>query len=194
MGLFQKSKPSEKSKDEFHNYVDNLLQDSNVVSNEEIDDKFSVENMALSSKYGIDHVVALMRDLPADASDIVVSTVTKTLESAGINVSKIVEDARSKETALTAQIDDLNSEIDELKKQINEKKEQISVSTAVLEETQKVRGLLENTRPDKAVKNDKSEKDKKHDKVSAIAGKSDADNSDSDVSDADAVELALKAQ
>lgn len=191
MGLFQKTKPSEKSKDEFHNYVDNLLQDSSEASNEDIDEKFSVENMALNSKYGIDHVVALMRDLPADASDIVVATVTKTLESAGINVLKIVEDARNKETALTAQISDLNSEIDALKKQIADKKEQISVSTAVLEETQRVRGLLESTRPENSSKPDDK---KEQTRVSSIADDKEEKTIDSTMPDDEAVELALKAQ
>ena len=191
MGLFQKTKSSEKPKDEFHNYVDNLLQDSSEISNEDIDEKFSVENMALNSKYGIDHVVALMRDLPADASDIVVATVTKTLESAGINVLKIVEDARNKETALTAQISDLNNEIDALKKQIADKKEQISVSTAVLEETQRVRGLLESTKSDSS---SNTTGKKAQSKVSSIAGDKEEKMIDSTVPEDQAVELALKAQ
>ena len=184
MGLFQKNKPAEKSKDELHEYVDNLLQDSTAISNEEIDEKFSVEAMSLNTKYGINHVVALMRDLPADASDVVVSTVTKTLESAGIDVLKIIEDASSKEAALTAQIEDLNGEIDELKQQIANKKEQISVSSAVLEETQRVRTLLESTRKE----NNKSGKNAN---VSSI---SDAQTSTNAVTEDEAVKMALEAQ
>ena len=191
MGLFQKTKPGEKSKDEFHNYVDNLLKDSSELSNEDIDEKFSVENMTLNSKYSIDHVVALMRDLPSDASDIVVATVTKTLESAGINVQKIVEDARNKETALTAQIEDLNREIDALKKQIADKKEQISVSTAVLEETRRVRGLLESAKSDKAGVQNKTDSADKNPRGSKLAEK---ETREDPVSETEAVELALKAQ
>lgn len=182
MGLFQKNKSAGKSNDELDDYVDTLLQDSKEISNEEIDEKFSVEAMTLNAKYSIDHVVALMRDLPADASDIVVATVTKTLESAGINVLKIVEDAGNKETALTVQINDLNSEIDELKRQIADKKEQISVSSAVLEETKRVRELLENSKTGKkSTKENKAETTNKPSNVSSIT-------------EAEAVNMALKAQ
>lgn len=189
MGLFQKNKSEEKSKDEMDDYVDTLLEDSKAISNDEIDEKFSVESMTLNAKYGIDHVVALMRDLPADASDIVVSTVTKTLESAGIDVVKIIEDACNKETALTAQITDLNDEIDELKRQIGEKKEQINVSSAVLEETKRVRELLESTRKEK----NKSSANKKSSKVSSISENT-GSKTETPVGEDEAVQMALKAQ
>ena len=188
MGLFQKSKSSEKSSDDFHNYVDNLLHDSKKLSNEEIDEKFSVEAMALKTSYGIDQVIALMRDLPADVSSgsIVVSTVTKTLESANIDVLKIVDNARHKETTLTSQINELNEEIDSLKKQIAEKKDQIDVSSAILEETKKVRELLENTKTSETKVNDKLSTQKKHANVSSIR--------ESTVSEVEAVKMALEAQ
>jgi len=188
MGLFQKTKSSEKSGDDFHNYVDNLLQDSKKISNEEIDEKFSVEAMALNNSYGIDQVIALMRDLPADTNNcnIVVSTVTKTLESANIDVFKIVDDARQKETALGVKINELNNEIDALKTQIAEKKEQINVSSAILEETKKVRELLENTKTDSSKARDKSAPHKKQSNVSPIKEDS--------VTEVDAVKMALEAQ
>lgn len=188
MGLFQKSKSSEKPKDDFHNYVDNLLHDSTKLSNEEIDEKFSVESMTLSSSYGIDQVIALMRDLPADASsgNIVVSTVTKTLESANIDVSKIVTDACNKETSLASQIAELNEEIDSLKRQITEKKDQINVSTAILEETKKVRELLENTKSGNSKGKEKSTVVSKRSNVSSIH--------ESAVSEVEAVKMALEAQ
>lgn len=148
MGLFQKNKSSEKNKDEFHNYVDNLLHSSKPMTDEDVDDNFSVSNMALNTSYGIDQAIALMRDLPSDADAVVVSTVTKTLESANINVHKIIEDARQKESSLESQIDKLNDEIAALKKQIAQKKDEINVSTAVMEETRKVRQLLESSASD----------------------------------------------
>ena len=188
MGLFQKSKSSEKSKDDFRNYVDNLLHDSAKLSNEEIDEKFSVEAMTLNTSYGIDQVTALLRDLPADAnsSNIVVSTVTRTLESANIDVLKIVGDARNKEASLTSQINELNDEIEALKKQLTEKKDQINVSTAILEETKKVRELLENTKADNTRVKEKSSAAKKHSNVSLIH--------DGAVSEVEAVKMALEAQ
>lgn len=143
MGLFQKSKASENHTDELPKYVDTLLKDSQQSTNEEIDERFSLEGMSLNQKYGIDHAVALMRDLPNENSSVIVSVVTRTLESANINVVNIIEDAKNKEAALQAQIQQMNEEIAALEAQIAEKKEQINVSSAVLEETCKVRELLE---------------------------------------------------
>ncbi|MCI0505462.1 MAG: hypothetical protein L0Z73_05065 [Gammaproteobacteria bacterium] len=143
MGLFQKIKTAEKSSDELPKYVDTLLENSHQSTNEQIDERFSLESMSLNRKYGIDHAVALMRDLPNENSSVIVAVVTKTLESANINVASIVEDAKAKEAALQAQIKQLNEEIGALEARIAEKKEQISVSTAILQETCKVRELLE---------------------------------------------------
>ena len=143
MGLFQKTKSEEKSKDELPQYVDSLLEDSHKTTNEEIDERFSVESMSLNSKYGIDHVVALMRDLPNDNSDVVIAVVTKTLESANINIGNIIADATKKEQMLESEVHQLKDEIKTLQAQIAEKEEKISVSTAILEETKKVKGLLE---------------------------------------------------
>ena len=149
MGLFQKAKSEEKSeeksKDELPQYVDSLLEDSHQTTNEEIDERFSVESMSLNSNYGIDHVVALMRDLPNDNNEIVVSVVTKTLESANINIDNIIRDATKKERLLETEIHQLKDEIKKLQEQISEKEEKISVSSAILEETIKVKALLENS-------------------------------------------------
>lgn len=145
MGLFQKTKPEDKSKDELPQYVDSLLEDSHKTTNEEIDERFSVASMSLSNKYGIDHVVALMRDLPNDNSDVVVAVVTKTLESANINIANIITDAAKKEQMLESEVHKLKDEIKTLQEQIAEKEEKINVSTAILEETKKVKGLLEDS-------------------------------------------------
>ena len=186
MGLFQKIKASEKTGDELNEYVENLLQNSDKMSNEEIDEKFSVESMSLNNAaYSIDQVIDLMRDLPADAGSIVVSTVTKTLESANINVSKIVEDAFNKESSLTSQISKLNDEIDSLKDQIAKKKDQINVSSAILDETKKVRELLENATTASKTSMNNPASSKKTSNVSSIKER---------VSEEDAVKMALEAQ
>ena len=143
MGLFQKSKSEDKNKDELPQYVDTLLEDSHHTTNEEVDERFSVASMSLNNKYGIDHVVALMRDLPDTNRDVVVAVVTKTLESANINIVNIIHDAAQKEQSLETEIHQLKDEIKSLQSQIAEKEEKISVSTAILEETQKVKNLLE---------------------------------------------------
>ena len=184
MALFQRNKIEEKTSDELPQYVDNLLKNSNQSTNEEIDERFSVENMALKTSYGIDHAVALMRDLPADNPEIVVSVVTKTLESANIDVAKIIQDANTKEQDLETQIQDLNDEIKSLQDKIAEKKEQINVSTAILEETRKVREMLKGSSPSE---------NKPKEVVKSRSNKSDASNR-SDVSETEAIELALEAR
>jgi len=146
MGFFQKAKQTIKHKDELPEYVESLLENSNAISNEEIDERFSVKNMALSVNYGIDHAIQLLRALPDDNTDIVVSVVTKTLESANIDVSKIIQDAESKAKSLEAQVLQLNEEIKALQDLITQKKDQINISTEILGETQKVKGLLESAR------------------------------------------------
>jgi len=145
MAFFQKIKQSSTSKDDVPEYVESLLENSPPISNEEIDERFSVKNMVLNANYGIDHAIELLRNLPNENTDIVVSVVTKTLESANINVAKIIEDAQNKEQTLELQINQLNEEIEALQNQITQKKEQINVSTAILGETQKVKGLLESS-------------------------------------------------
>ncbi|HEY5603872.1 MAG TPA: hypothetical protein VIM41_12250 [Gammaproteobacteria bacterium] len=145
MGLFQKLKVAEKkASDELPNYVDTLLESTRQPTNDEIDERFSIARMSLNTKYGIDHAMALMRGLPNENSNVIISVVTKTLESANINVSNIIEDAKTKEGALHAQIKHLNEEITALETQIAAKKEQIHITTAILEETCKVREMLEN--------------------------------------------------
>lgn len=143
MGLFQKSKSTEQNNDELPQYVDNLLENSGRPSNEEIDERFSIENMSLGNTYSIDQAVALMRDLPDHHNDVVVAVVTKTLLSANINVNKIIDDARQKEASLESEIQQLTAQIEALQIEIANKKEQINVSNAMLEETRRVRKLLE---------------------------------------------------
>lgn len=179
MGLFQKIKTSDKQADELPKYVDTLLEDSQQSTNEEVDERFSVAGMSLNQKYGIDHAVALMRDLPNENSSVIVSVVTRTLESANINVVNIIDDAKVKETTLQSQITQLNEEITALEDQIAEKKEQINVSTAILEETCKVRELLEQTEKtsqtahskssDSSVKKDHSVKNRESSKMETVA-------------------------
>jgi chromosome segregation ATPase len=93
-----------------------------------------------------------MRDLPEHQNDVVVAVVTKTLQSANINVNKIIDDAMNKEASLESEIQRLTTEIDALQTEIANKKEQINVTNAMLEETRKVRELLEKSDNDKQEK------------------------------------------
>lgn len=173
MGLFQKIKSTQQNNDELPQYVDNLLENSGPSSNEEIDERFSIENMSLGGKYSIDQAVTLMRDLPDHQNDVVVAVVTKTLQSANINVDKIIDDARKKEASLESEIQQLTAEIETLQKEIADKKEKINVTNAMLEETRKVRELLEKSDMDKRGKTSqagsKTSKTNEHEKES-VAG------------------------
>jgi len=185
MTLFRKMKTEKKTSDELPQYVDSLLENTHQSSNEEIDERFSVASMSIKADYGIDHAVALIRDLPANCPDIVVSVVTKTLESANIDVRKIIGNAVEKEKMLEAQIQNLNDEIKSLQSQIAEKKEQINVSTAILDETNKVRGMLETA----SVSENKS-----REKINPNSKKSDVKTPEVEVSEMEAIELALEAR
>ena len=88
------------------------------------------------------------------------------------------------------EISKLENEIDSLKDQIAQKKEQINVSTAILEETRKVRELLENTTSTQKISSEKDGSNKKTAKVSSI--KENAGNQS--ITENEAVKMALEAQ
>jgi len=189
MGLFQKVKQSAKNKDDVPEYVETLLENSSKISNEEIDERFSVKNMVLNANYGIDHAIELLRSLPNENTDIVVSVMTKTLESANINVAKIIEDAQDKVQSLESQISQLNEEIETLQNQIAQKKEQISVSTAILGETQKVKGMLESSE----IATNNNVVKAKGDTIRSYPGKAtQLSNSDSEKNDSDNLPLEVR--
>jgi len=64
-----------------------------------------------SSAYGIEDAIKLMRQLPNVDSEILITVVNKTLESANIKVSEIIADAENKEVNIEERNNRLSSRI-----------------------------------------------------------------------------------
>ena len=95
-----------------------------------------------SQGYGIEDAIALMRKLPNVNSEITITVVKKTLESANIQVEEIISDAERKESQIETRTDELSKEIAELQERIGRLNEEITELTADLKETTKVKTLL----------------------------------------------------
>lgn len=93
--------------------------------------------------YGIEDAIKLMRALPRDNNEVVVTVVKKTLESTQIRVIDIVEDANQKETRIRDQHKTLEEEIKELQDQIAQRNHQITELLHDLKETTDVRQRLQ---------------------------------------------------
>ncbi|MFL0797033.1 MAG: hypothetical protein K6L73_06030 [Cellvibrionaceae bacterium] len=93
--------------------------------------------------YGIEDAIDLMRDLPKDSKEVVVTVVKKTLESTNIKVSDIISDASGKEDRLRKQNSRLEDEIAKLEAQISDRRSQISDLMTDLKETSEVKDLLQ---------------------------------------------------
>jgi hypothetical protein len=65
----------------------------------------------LPGSYGIEQAIALLRNLPAGATDIVVRVVKQTLESAHISLASIIADATRREEGLETRVRTLQEEI-----------------------------------------------------------------------------------
>jgi uncharacterized small protein (DUF1192 family) len=102
----------------------------------------SVSKPARSQNYGIEDAIELMRKLPNVNSEITITVVRKTLESANIQVEQIISDAERKETQIETRTDELSKEIAELQDRISHLNEEITELTADLKETTKVKNLL----------------------------------------------------
>lgn len=89
--------------------------------------------------YSIEDAIVLMRELPSDQRDMVVSIVQKTLSSANISVEDIMDDAARKLNRLGTRKAQLNQEISELEAGIKERQEEIEKITSDAEETEAVK-------------------------------------------------------
>jgi len=96
-----------------------------------------------AGNYGIEDAIKLMRDLPEDNIEVVVTVVKKTLESADIQVSKIIGYAEKKEVSICERVKKLEAEITKFEESIAERKEKISALKEDLTETSKVKKHLE---------------------------------------------------
>ena len=98
---------------------------------------------AIKGTYGIEDAIKLMRSLPRDNNEVVVTVVKKTLESTSIKVNDIVSDANQKEARIRNQHKTLEEEIKELQDQIAQRNQQISDLLHDLKETTDVRQRLQ---------------------------------------------------
>ncbi len=139
MGLFGKDKK--------------VIDASNYMS-EEDDQELAFESNDLAKKnthqqrpksdgeYGIQDAIELMRQLPDVNTEIVISVVIKTLESANIQVAEIITDAQSRETRIENRSVELIKNIEQLETQIAGLTEEITHLNSDFEETSKVKDLL----------------------------------------------------
>lgn len=96
-----------------------------------------------SSGYGIEDAIELMKSLPRDNPEVVVTVVKKTLESTKIQVQDILNDAKDKEERIRSKHKALEAEIKQLQEQISKRNQQISDLVQDLNETTDVRQQLE---------------------------------------------------
>ena len=122
---------------------------------------------SIKQSYGIEDAIALMRKLPNVNSEITITVVKKTLESANIRVEEIISDAQRKESQIENRTDQLSKEISELQDRIAHLNEEINELTTDLKETTKVKNLLvgvteqEKPQPKASVEAPKAEAPKK---------------------------------
>ncbi|BFM16775.1 hypothetical protein R50073_29580 [Maricurvus nonylphenolicus] len=93
--------------------------------------------------YGIEDAISLMRTLPADNKELVVTVVKKTLESTQIALEEIIDDAKSKEQRLRDRTQQLQTEIKNLQQDIETRTKEITSLKADLKETLSVKEKLE---------------------------------------------------
>jgi len=92
--------------------------------------------------YGIEDAIKLMRQLPNVDSEILITVVNKTLESANIKVAEIISDAETKENNIGQRNSSLSTRIEQLQKEISQLNSEITTLTDDLKETTKVKNLL----------------------------------------------------
>jgi predicted RNase H-like nuclease (RuvC/YqgF family) len=127
-------------------------------------------NKISSFNYGIEEAVSLMRKLPDVDTDVVITVVRKTLESANVRVDEIIGDAEKKEGNINKRTNTLTSEIEELQKKITLRNKEISILTKDLQETTKVKKLLQQGERDaKATGNSKPPEQSENSNIDANA-------------------------
>jgi hypothetical protein len=94
---------------------------------------------ARPATYGIEDAIQLMRELPDDKKEMVITIVQKTLVSAKINVSTILDDATRKIERLDRKNEKLAQEIRELEEAILQRKQEMDQNARDLAETREVK-------------------------------------------------------
>lgn len=93
--------------------------------------------------YGIEEAILLMKALPRDNNEVVVTVVKKTLESTNIEVQDIIDDANTREERMRAKQKQLETEIKNLQSEITQRNQRISELVQDLKETSDVRQRLQ---------------------------------------------------
>ena len=130
-------------KDEFTGYVDSLLEQTQHPTDDEIDERFSLDNMSMNERYSVDNAIDLLRDLPDVEPEVLATIVRKTLESAKIDVTHIISSAQSKQEKLESDIEILNQNIAGLQEQLGKNRERIRETNESLDEVRNVKALLQ---------------------------------------------------
>lgn len=97
----------------------------------------------VSDDYGIQKAIELMRTLPQDNVELVVQVVKFSLESVGIKLPIIIEDATRRQQDIQGRIGVLRGEIAEHEKEIKLRREEIERLETDFKETSTVRERLE---------------------------------------------------
>lgn len=94
--------------------------------------------------YGIGDAIMLMRSLPVDQNtDLIVQVIRATLASMNVRVQDIIEDARRKEQATEAGIQELHGKVAELERDLDARRQEIVGLEADLKETNAVKERLQ---------------------------------------------------
>ena len=147
MGLFSRDKAPDRE-------ADNLFDDSDLPGSEDLDESFLADQATTelvpepppkpaARAYGIEDAIALMRKLPREDPEVVVTVVNKTLESIQIKVADIIADAASKEARLREQHKKLEAEIKDFQMEIELRNRRITELLADLKETSEVSQRLQ---------------------------------------------------
>ena len=94
--------------------------------------------------YGIGDAIMLMRSLPVDQNiDLIVQVIRATLASMNVRVQDIIEDARRKEQATEAGIQQLHGKVAELERELDARRQEILGLESDLKETTAVKERLQ---------------------------------------------------
>lgn len=96
-----------------------------------------------SGRYGIDDAIELLRQLPESEDHHTMSVICKTLESAQIRMSDLLQDARQKEQKLKQQHKGLEQDIEQLQAKIDDRRKQLKQLSESLEEVTRIKARFE---------------------------------------------------
>jgi chromosome segregation ATPase len=143
MGIFKKSKDDGPEFELETNPVSEYDAHESTASREQsMPSHVTAHKASIKQSYGIEDAIALMRKLPNVNSEITITVVKKTLESANIQVEQIISDASRKESQIETRTAQLSKEINELQDRIAHLNDEINELTSDLKETTKVKILL----------------------------------------------------